>query len=336
MPARTAVHIARWSSDHVMPSPRGDTGEDGMSWRSHTRPESRASGMARGRLPSLAVQHREVDCGYGVSPRRHTGGNSPPDPDCRLSTGGERSRTIADWRFGRGAPPWLAVQHREVDVGYEARGAPTRSRSHPECSEGSAIVDQILRADKSALKMTDGRGNGPPWLCVRHHEVDVGSRSPSLVKAVGCSPPDRNCELSTRGERSRTNANCQLTISDTPFGTELLREPGEGYAHTRVWFSVERTAPMPFRRARESIARLMVRNTSNLPKVNMHAKATFGRCRLVSFFVSDAAHEFPRIRSAGSVPMISFRRSGFPQLLLMQPSLLRGREVDEHTKKAFS
>ncbi len=131
----------------------------------------------------------------------------------------------------------------------------------------------------------------PPWLAVRHREVDIGHKSPSLGKAVGY------------------------------------------------------TLPIRYERARESIARLVVRNTSNLParttakgcrivrsggpKAKVNATETLGRCRLTCFFASDAVHEFPRIRSAGLFPMMSFRRSGFPQLLLMQPSLLCRREVCE-------
>jgi hypothetical protein len=40
-----------------------------------------------------------------------------------------------------------------------------------------------------------------------------------------------------------------------------------------------------------------------------------------TLFASDAEHEFPRIRSAGLSPTTLFRRSGCPQLLLMQPTL---------------
>lgn len=74
-----------------------------------------------------------------------------------------------------------------------------------------------------------------------------------------------------------------------------------------------RGASIRCEQARESIARLVV-ITSNLSKATRSC-------------VSDAEHEFPRIRSIGSNPMMLFRRSGYPQLLLMQPSLLRSREV---------
>jgi hypothetical protein len=234
MPARTAVHIARCSSDNVMPSPRHDTGDEGMSWRSHTRPESRASGMARGRPPSLAVQHREVDVGHLGPPDRQAVGSSGSISDCRLS--------ICDWRLGRGSPLWLAVQHREVDIGHWPRGAP--------------IPRYLPKVWKDSMR-TFGRYEG--------------------------------CE-----------------------------------------------------RAREAIALLVVRNTSNLPKVHVNAKATMGRCntgrcRATRSCASDAEHEFSRIRSIGSNPIMSFRRSGFPQLLLMQPSLLGRSEVsDRRTREAFS
>jgi len=228
MPARMAIHIARWSSDHAMPSPRGDTGDEGMSWRSHTRPESRAGEMVRGRPPSLALQHREVDCGHGESPPKHAAGSSSPIRNCQLRTRGERGRTIVNCELGSVDPPWLAVRHREVDIGH---------------------------------------------------------RGVSLVEAMGCTPPIR------------------------------------------------------YERARESIARLVVRtrNTRNLPKAKVNANETLGRCNATRSYASDAVHEFPRIRSAGLFPMMSFRRSGFPQLLLMQPSLVRRREVcDTRTSKAFS
>jgi hypothetical protein len=127
-----------------------------------------------------------------------------------------------------------------------------------------------------------GRG-GPPWLAVRHREVDGAHLGPLESQAVGC------------------------------------------------------TLPIRYQRARESIVRSGVRNTCNLPKVIGNAKRTLGRCKATRSFASDAGHEFPRIRSAGLFPMMSFRRSGFPQLLLMQPSLLRRREVcDTQTSKAFS
>jgi hypothetical protein len=312
MPARMAIHIARWSSDHAMPSPRGDTGDEGMSWRSHTRPESRAGEMARGRPPSLALQHREVDCGHGESPPKHAAGSGPPIRNCELRTRGERppafresirragSRTIDNFELGSVGPPWLSVRHRELDIGHSARGAPTQSQRHPERSpeifegrsEGSAIVNQILRTWETVLRMTESLGNGPPWLA----EPLVG-----------------------RGRRGPLVMNCQFSV----FNWQLCRC----------------APPIRYERARESIARLVVRtrNTRNLPKAKVNANETLGRCNATRSYASDAVHEFPRIRSAGLFPMMSFRRSGIPQLLLMQPSLVRRREVcDRRTSKAFS
>ena len=44
---------------------------------------------------------------------------------------------------GSGGPPWLAVRHREVDVGPWPRGAPTQSKRYPERSEPARLESTI-------------------------------------------------------------------------------------------------------------------------------------------------------------------------------------------------
>lgn len=98
-------------------------------------------------------------------------------------------------------PYTLAVQHREVDVG-RGRGAP-KGKRHLERSERSAHQDQILRTCESVLRMTDSLGNGPPWLAVRHREVDEGHIRPPERQAVG---------------RGGSNCNCGMRIGDCGLG----------------------------------------------------------------------------------------------------------------------
>jgi hypothetical protein len=254
----------------------------------------------------------------GYARARESLGNGPPwfaEPlvgRSAPSTKGLHPPLRGERGMGRGGPPWLAVQHREVDVGHlgpperQAVGSspPIQSRRHPERSEGSARLDQILRVWETTLRMTEGFGNGgPPWLAVQHREVDIGHRP--------------------RGALTLRNLFTRTTI----------RSGGP-----KVWEDSKRTFGRyeGYERARESIARLVGRNTSNLPKVHVNAKATLGRCNATRSCASDAEHEFPRTRCPGRYPMLSFRDPRGPQLLLMQPSLLCRRDVGKKTKKAFS
>ena len=174
----------------------------------------------------------------------------------------------------------------------EGRSEPARLTGTRMAGEGSARLDQILparldsarrsggRVCETTLRMMEGFGNGgPPWLAVCHREVDVGHCGLPAWQPVGCTPPTR------------------------------------------------------YERARESIARLVVgtRITSNRSKVRLNAKGTFERCMTTRSCASDAEHEFPRIRSAGLFPMKLFRRSGYPQLLLMQPTSV-GKDVASDSK----
>ena len=63
---------------------------------------------------------------------------------------------MVNWQLGKGEPPWLDVQHREVDIGHRPRGAPKLSTRHPERSEGSDIPvsNPILAADAISVRMT--------------------------------------------------------------------------------------------------------------------------------------------------------------------------------------
>ena len=131
------------------------------------------------------------------------------DPSIHCSSSGGSQKTVGRWhlpagqagyadgRLERGDPPWLAFRHREVDVGSEGCGPPSQSERHPErspavClagSEGSAIMGQILRPGEAGLRMTKRCDGDPPWLAVRHREVDVGQNCPLLMEATGCSVP---------------------------------------------------------------------------------------------------------------------------------------------------
>jgi hypothetical protein len=135
MPARTAIHIARWSSDHAMPSPRGDTGDEGKGGRSHAPLLCRGSEMARGQLPSLAVQHREVDVGHGRS--------GPPNRP------GNLSKVMED-----------AIRTFERCKGWHAVGSgpPTRLGNLSKVSEETQRTFERCR------------GSGPPNGCNRARE----------------------------------------------------------------------------------------------------------------------------------------------------------------------
>jgi hypothetical protein len=119
------------------------------------------------------------------------------------------------------------------------------------------------------------------------------------IYAVGGGPPKPNCEWRI--------VNCELGCGDPPYLAVQHCEVDIGH------------------RPRGAIARL-VGITSNLSKVHVNAKAILGRCKTkckaTRSCASDAEHEFPRIRSAGLFSMMPFRRSGYPQLLLMQPTLI--------------
>jgi len=172
------------------------------------------------------------------------------------------------------------------------------------------------------------RGNGLPWtkphdrisrlrradlphILTRHREVDVGHVARDVLVRSRRHP-----------ERSEGSAHENQILRTWETVLRMTRGPGTG-------------PPVGCDRARESIRR--ARNTCNLPKVKGNAKRTLGRCKATRSCASDAMHEFPRIRSAGLFPMIPYRRSGYPQLLLMQPTLWSRREVDDtQTRKAFS
>ena len=450
--------------------------------------------LGRGSPLWLAVQHREVDVGHLGPPARQPVGSSGSISDCRLS--------IFDWRLGRGSPLWLAVQHREVDIGHGPRGAPLQSQRHPdpdrrsgdgsavlhqilrvrettlgmterfgsgppnqncqlriancqfgrtgppcqaetvagrgvdstmglhppsrgssgiarggpprlavqrgevdigrercdppldvgrtfssttgisppkqssrhpERSEGSASVIQILRPCETGLRMTNSLGCGPPWLAVQHREVDVGR---TFSSTTGNGPPkqsrrhpERSPELVEGRSEGSATVNQILRVWETtlrmtegfPVGRDavsttrhrevdvgrgrcgLNRPVGRTFSSTTGMWPTARqpvgcTPPRRYERARESIARLVV-ITSNLPKVHVNAKATLGRCntgrcKTTRSCASDAEHEFSRTRSPGRYPMLSFRDPRGPQLLLMQPSLLRRREVGKKSKES--
>ncbi len=94
----------------------------------------------------------------------------PPGLDCQLQS--------SKWRDTRYAPPWLAVRHREVDVGF--LGPPS---SYAVGSSPPRLDWRLLIAD-CGLRMHD-----PPWFPVRNAEVDVGVLGPPGKDSVGSTPP---------------------------------------------------------------------------------------------------------------------------------------------------
>jgi hypothetical protein len=243
---RTNKCSGPWRCGGKRPLARGDTGGDDLS---------------KGEMPSIRAFGRVQ-------------GSGPPIRECSMQYG-VWSLETARCGMGRGGPPWLAVQRREVDIGHRPRGAPTL-RNLP--TRTTAVVCRIVRSGGPKVWKDSNRTFGG-------HE--------------GC-------------ERWRGS-----------------------------------TPPIRYKRAREPIARLVVRNTSNLhtgklPKVDVCTKRTFGRCntgrcRATRSCVSDAVHEFSRARSPGRYPMLSFRDPRGPQLLLMRPSsLCKGVVGQPHNDEAFS
>ena len=176
-------------------------------------------------------------------------------PNCELR--------IDNCQLGRGDPPWLAVQHREVDVGHEARRGLIQSGRYP---------DPDQRSGEPARRTCTNGAGGRTWETV----------------------------------------------------LRMTESPGIG-------------PPIGYDRARESISHVRADCSCRSEQLTTHRS----RLRMIGSttrsFASDAEHEFPRIRSAGLFPMKSFRRSGYPPLLLMQLTLFRRREVDDtQTSKAFS
>lgn len=228
--------------------------------------------------------------GTEVLPRGHTGGGDLSE--------GEMPLIRTSGRVQGSGPSIQSTRHPDPD---RRSGEPARHTCTRMAGGGSARLDQILRPAKAGLRMTDSRGSGgPPWLAVQHREVDVGHLGPPDRQAVGSSGSIHNCQLLI--------INWQLCS----------------------------TPPIRYERARESIARLVV-ITSNLPKVHVNAKATLGRCKTTRSCASDAEHEFSRARSPGLYPMLSFRDTRGPQLLLMRPSsLCKGVVGHSQLYEAFS
>jgi hypothetical protein len=99
---------------------------------------------------------------------------------------------------------------------HRPRGAPTHSGRHPERSEGSAPVDQMLRPGKAGLSMTERQGITPPigydrareWIChVRgdcwcRSVLQTGNRNRLRNKAS----TTRSCTSDAEHEFSRTRS----------------------------------------------------------------------------------------------------------------------------------
>ena len=292
-------------------------------------------------------------------------GTSPPVLNCpRLpiwNSNGGQELSIINWRSGRGGPPWLAVRHREVDVGHTVRGAPTQSQRHPERSPepvevrseparhtctngaggGSAYVNQILRPWEARLRMTESHGSSPPiWECgmrIANCGLEHGN-SPARY-AVWSTPPVWH-------ERARESIS--LWRGDPPWLAVRHREVDVGRARYGPNALVGRTVsstiglgPPDCQAMGSSPPRLSGPPGSEAGRKRMRKRSPRCRSRGVASTTrsctSDAEHEFSRTRSPGRYPMRSFRDAGSPQLLLMRPSLFSRREVcDNRTREAFS
>jgi hypothetical protein len=166
-----------------VPLPRGDTeaespgrGSVGRTASSTTLPERARESI----LYALAVRNREVDAGRGsgspIRSDRHP--ELSPEPDEGRSEGSAHmDQILRTWESvlkmtegRRGDQPWLAVRHREVDVGWGGGRSPGS-----ECS---------LQYTADRLKPSE-----PPWFSVRHREVDVGWCNPQFTNAIGSSVP---------------------------------------------------------------------------------------------------------------------------------------------------
>ena len=134
-----------------------------------------------------------------------TTGIGPSIHDCQL--------TIINWQLGSLDPPWLAVRHREVDVG--------RGRCGPEIHE--------CRMQKADYRLQLG---DPPWLAVRHRESDVGrgrcgppAVNRSVASTTGLGPPTLS-----RSDRSARGIGLPVQSRRHPERSEPARRSGVGWA----------------------------------------------------------------------------------------------------------
>lgn len=232
-----------------------------------------STACSSGGPPKTQIRHREVDVGCWprgapIQSRRHperSEGSAICDQILRTW------ETVLRMTKSLGSgPPWLAVQNREVDVGCIRSGLSQKKHRHPERSEparrtctrmaggGSARLDQILRVCETTLRMTEGFGNGPPWLA----EPLVGR---SAASTTGCSPPVLNCQLSTR--------NWQLGRGGPPWLAVQHREVDIGHrprgAPTRSESHPERSegSDIPVKDPNLAAGKTSVRMTQNIAEI---------------------------------------------------------------------
>ena len=90
----------------------------------------------------------------------------------------------------------------------DRRGLPTQSRSHPGRNEGSAIVNQILRPQKSGLRLTDSLCGDPP----------LGKPPTGFSESDVGKPPDAECDVgrftdeATRFTNAEVRHGCELSL----------------------------------------------------------------------------------------------------------------------------
>jgi hypothetical protein len=257
-------------------------------------------------------------------------------------------------------PPEQSERHPE-------RSEPARLICTRWAGGGSAHENQILRTWETVLRMTEGFGNGgPPRLgellvgrparrtCTLraggdavstpgHREVDVGHCGLPARQPVGCTPP-RRYEQARESivRRLGVNRYNRSDLKDAVPGTYVIPARLKRESRLRFLDSRQRSRSwIPLlsgiRKAEHSgVTRVFEMGSGNIPKVIVNANTILGRCNATRFCASDAVHEFPRI-CFGGFPMSLFRRTGFPQLLLMRPSsLCKGVVGQRHRDEAFS
>jgi hypothetical protein len=216
--------------------------------------------------PWLCMKHSKVDRNHGESPPRHAAGNNPPKSNCGLLNADCACPSIRRG-IGRGHPPWSAMRHREVDVGYGKMPSKSASGISPPRKNGQMQKTICGNTPKVGSMHTDGcacpsirRGIGrghPPWFAVRDREVDIGNFGESLtgcrmqiaesdfVRQVDNLSGDRREECGIGRGRPPWQA---VQHREADVGHRRARTPSEGYQGDQS--NVRKVADRPVR-ARE-------------------------------------------------------------------------------------
>ena len=231
----------------------------------------------------LDVGHREIDVGHVRPPVRQAVGSSPPVRKSSMQYGVCSMRTVIS---GRGQPSRFI--ERPPAGGS---GASTSATGPP-----MIAVSTVGRAFSSTTAVD------PPWLAVRHREVDVGYRGGGH-RRCGDLPP---------GDLLKVSADSHRTFRRCVGSGRWARSHAQGGI----------SPPICNGRALEWISRVRG-DCWSMNRNRLRNKASTTRS-----CTSDAEHEFSRARSPGWYPKLSFRDARCPQLLLMRPSSVCKGESD--------